>query len=252
MTALRHRVWLLRQSPENSAKWAPLWPVLSAQPNQRRRNIGLIRRCASVSLRAGTGWFGFAIASAKTLGGTLVANVADIEMSRRPMVGAIDLFEADHLLLDCPVQRQVDMRGEFQIGQFSALGDRLDDFRREKRQSDEAGNVAISYALAAGDRGERSRPDGNEFLEPPMGPCDRLEQRGIRLARRCVCASEYEPHLHAPALHSHREEPRNRQHRRGTVGSIDWQRKVDRKHNAARFQITLSTNALKRCRAIRF
>ena len=143
------------------------------------------------------------------------------------------------MLLDCPVQRQVDMRGEFQIGQFSALGDRLDDFRREKRQSDEAGNVAISYALAAGDRGERSRPDGNEFLEPPMGPCDRLEQRGIRLARRCVCASEYEPHLHAPALHSHREEPRNRQHRRGTVGSIDWQRKVDRKHNAARFQIYL-------------
>ena len=97
------------------------------------------------------------------------------------MVGAIGLFEADHSLLGRPVQRQVDMRGEFQIGQFSTLGDRLDDFRREKRQPDEAGNVAISYALAAGDRGQRHRPGGNEFLEPPMGPCDRLEQRSIRL-----------------------------------------------------------------------
>jgi hypothetical protein len=50
-----------------------------------------------------------------------------------------------------------------------------------------------------------------------MGPCDRLEQRSIRLARRRVCASDYEPHLHTPALHSHREELRNLQHRRGTV-----------------------------------
>ena len=65
---LRQRVWLLRQSPGNSAKWPPLWPVLSAQPNQRGTNIGVIRRCASVSLRAGTGWFGFAIASAKRRG----------------------------------------------------------------------------------------------------------------------------------------------------------------------------------------
>ena len=73
------------------------------------------------------------------------------------------------------------MRGEFQIGQFSTLGDRLDDFRREKRQPDEAGHVAISYALAAGDRGQRRRPGGNQFLEPPMGPCDRLEQRSISL-----------------------------------------------------------------------
>ena len=46
------------------------------------------------------------------------------------MVGAIGLFEADRSLLDRPVQRQVDMRGEFQISQFSTLGDRLDDFRR--------------------------------------------------------------------------------------------------------------------------
>ena len=110
------------------------------------------------------------------------------------MVGAIGLPEADHSLLGRPVQRQVDMRGEFQIGQFSTLGDRLDDFRREKRQADEAGDVAISYALAAGERGQRSRPGRNEFLEPPMGPCNRLEQRSIRLALRCVCASDYEPH----------------------------------------------------------
>ena len=41
------------------------------------------------------------------------------------------------------------MRGDFQIGRFSTLGDRFEDFRREKRQSDEAGNVAISHALAA-------------------------------------------------------------------------------------------------------
>ena len=33
-----------------------------------RTNIGVIRRCASVSLGAGTGWFGFAIASAKRRG----------------------------------------------------------------------------------------------------------------------------------------------------------------------------------------
>jgi hypothetical protein len=42
-------------------------PRLSVQPNQRGTNIGVIRRRARVSLRAGTGWFGFAIASAKTL-----------------------------------------------------------------------------------------------------------------------------------------------------------------------------------------
>ena len=66
------------------------------------------------------------------------------------MVGAIDLFEADHSLLGRPVQRQVDMRGEFQIDQFSTPGDRLDDFRREKRQPDEVGHVAISYALNGG------------------------------------------------------------------------------------------------------
>jgi hypothetical protein len=41
------------------------------------------------------------------------------------MVGAIDLFEADYSLLGRPVQRQVDMRCEFQIGQFSTLGDHL-------------------------------------------------------------------------------------------------------------------------------
>jgi hypothetical protein len=38
------------------------------------------------------------------------------------MVGAIGLFEADHSLLGRPVERQVDMRGEFQVGQFSTLG----------------------------------------------------------------------------------------------------------------------------------
>src|SRR6202158_3495138 len=65
---LRQRVWQLRQSPWNSAKWPPLWPVLSAQPDQRGTNIGVIRRCASVSLRAGTGWFGFAIGPAKRRG----------------------------------------------------------------------------------------------------------------------------------------------------------------------------------------
>src|ERR1700730_13062187 len=77
-----------------------------------------------------------------------------------------------------------------------------------------------------------------------MGPCDRLEQRSIRLARQCVCASDYEPHLHTAALHSRREELRNRQHRRGTVGSIDWQREVDRKLDAAGFRFALSTNPL--------
>src|ERR1700687_622774 len=99
---LRQRVWQLRQSPWNSAKWPPLWPVLSAQPNQRRTKIGVIRRCASVSLRAGTGWFGFAVASAKL---TLVADAGG------PLVGAMDLFEADHSLLGRPVLRQGDMRG---------------------------------------------------------------------------------------------------------------------------------------------
>ena len=48
------------------------------------------------------------------------------------MVGAIGLFEADHSLRGRPVERKVDTRGEFQIGQFSTLGDRLDDFRRPR------------------------------------------------------------------------------------------------------------------------
>jgi hypothetical protein len=51
VSALHHRVWLLRQSSGNSAKRPLLWPVLNAQPNQRGTNIGVIRRCASVSLR---------------------------------------------------------------------------------------------------------------------------------------------------------------------------------------------------------
>jgi hypothetical protein len=41
------------------------------------------------------------------------------------------------------------MRGEFQIGQFSTLGDRLDDFRREKRQPDEAGNIVWDHTSMA-------------------------------------------------------------------------------------------------------
>jgi hypothetical protein len=36
------------------------------------------------------------------------------------MVGAMGLLEADHSLMGRPVQRQVDMRGEFQIGLCSA------------------------------------------------------------------------------------------------------------------------------------
>ena len=49
------------------------------------------------------------------------------------------LFEANHSLLHRPVERQVNMRGEFKVGQCSTLGDRLDDLGREKRQSDQAG-----------------------------------------------------------------------------------------------------------------
>lgn len=43
-----------------------------------------------------------------------------------PMVGAIDLFKANHSLLGGPVELEVEMRSEFQIGQFSKLGNRLD------------------------------------------------------------------------------------------------------------------------------
>ena len=64
-----------------------------------------------------------------------------------------------------------------------------DDKIAEKRQPDEAGNVAISQALAAGDRGQRRRPGGNEFLEPPMGPCDRLEQRLCRTQVPCIIST---------------------------------------------------------------
>jgi hypothetical protein len=44
------------------------------------------------------------------------------------------------------------MRGEFQVGQCSTLCDRLDDFGREKRQPDQAGDVAIGNAFASGNR----------------------------------------------------------------------------------------------------
>ena len=53
------------------------------------------------------------------------------------------LFDADRAFLDHPVERQGDVRSQFQIGQFSTLGDRLDDFRREKRQPYQARDVAI-------------------------------------------------------------------------------------------------------------
>ena len=64
------------------------------------------------------------------------------------MVGAIGLFEADHSLLGHPVQRQVDMRGEFQIGQFSTLGDRLASF------SLRAGTGWFGFAIASAKRRE--------------------------------------------------------------------------------------------------
>ena len=60
--------------------------------------------------------------------------------------------------------------GLFQIGQCSTLGDRFDDFGRERGQRNQAGDVAISNALATGNRGQRSRPAGEEFLEPPVRP----------------------------------------------------------------------------------
>jgi hypothetical protein len=75
---------LLRQSLGNSAKWPPLWLVLSANRTREEGVSESFDAVRSLSLRTGTGWFGFAIASAKTLAGTLVADVADIEMSRRP------------------------------------------------------------------------------------------------------------------------------------------------------------------------
>ena len=70
-----------------------------------------------------------------------------------PMAGATGLLEADHSLPRRAVERQVDMRGEFQFGHFSTFGDRLDDFGREKRESNQVGKVAIGNALAAGDSG---------------------------------------------------------------------------------------------------
>lgn len=64
-----------------------------------------------------------------------------------PMVGTIGrLFDSDHSLLGRPVEGQVDVRRQFQIGQFSALGDLLDNFRREKRQPYQALPIATSPA----------------------------------------------------------------------------------------------------------
>ena len=141
-----------------------------------------------------------------------ITDVAGIENEHRQpeIAGAIGLFEANHPLLSGPVEREVNMRSEFQISQFSTLGDRLNDFGREKRQPDQAGDVAISNALAARDRGQRSRPARDEFLEPPMGPCNRFQQSSIRLARRGACASDYESQLHASALHPQRNGARHR------------------------------------------
>jgi hypothetical protein len=78
----------------------------------------------------------------------------------------------NHSLPQRPVKRQVNVRGQFQISQCSTLGDRLDDFGCQKRQPDQAGYIAISNALAAGNRDQRSRAAGDEFLEPPMGVID--------------------------------------------------------------------------------
>jgi hypothetical protein len=94
-----------------------LWHLSSPEADQRETNPRVIRGHAASSLRVATAWFGFAIASAKRREEP-VADVADIENDhRRRMAGAtMDLFEADHSLLRRPVERQVDMRGEFQIG----------------------------------------------------------------------------------------------------------------------------------------
>lgn len=63
------------------------------------------------------------------------------------------LFEAGSTLLCGPIERQVDVRGEFQINESVALGDRLDDFRREKREPYQASDVAVTDSFALGDRG---------------------------------------------------------------------------------------------------
>ena len=97
-----------------------------------------------------------------------VADVADTRMSiGGPMVGAIGLFEANHSPLGGPVEREVDMRSEFQIGQFSTLGDRLDDFGREKREPDKAGDVAIRNAFVA-DASVRKRGRYNAERRPAV------------------------------------------------------------------------------------
>jgi hypothetical protein len=149
------------------------------------------------------------------------------------MVGTTgSLFDSDRAFLHRPVERQVDVRRQFQIGQFSTLCDRLDDSRREKRQPYQARDVAIGDAFAAGDRSKRSCPARRKFLEPPMRPRDRLQQSRIGLARQGVGAFDDKPCLHTASLHSHRDEPRHRYPRSGSVGAIDGYWKVHRKLDA--------------------
>ena len=63
-------------------------------------------------------WFGFEIASAKQLHD--LPKVVDLSGGNR-----VSLSEPNRSLLHRPVKRQVNMRGESQIGQLSTLGDRM-------------------------------------------------------------------------------------------------------------------------------
>ena len=66
-------------------------------------------------------------------------------------------------MLHRPVQRQVNMRGEFQIRQCFTLGDRFDDLWREKRQPDQTGSVATANAVATGNRSQRGHATGDQL-----------------------------------------------------------------------------------------
>src|SRR6202048_3952917 len=80
-----------------------------------------------------------------------------------------------------PVERQIEF-SETCCREFDglpAVQDRLDQLRAQKREVDEAPDIATGDAVALGQFPQRSGAFGGQLFEPRAPAGDRLDQRGV-------------------------------------------------------------------------
>ena len=73
------------------------------------------------------------------------------------------------------------MRG--QVGRLTSRRDRLDDFRRQKGQRQQAAQVAITDAFDGRQFGDGADAAGDQSIEATVSPPDLFQQNGIEICR---------------------------------------------------------------------